>query len=238
MTEIKFKRPTFFPKLDTALHAPLAPDGSPARVSIMERGTNTGGTSAGLAWTLEHAILAPPSVERQEFWILVGGIAVAKIGADRLRAAVPDRACFVDGGVDKIGWFLDTVMQTRIRFVDAQAFAKVDGRDWGPARTLYVDDADRIPAKAWVAVQQSLADGAPVRITGYATVAPCWFSDLAEAARQKRVADGAYVRITIEDAVAAGWYPTGAIAELRRKIPRERFDLLYMAKRPKPKKAA
>ena len=211
--EIRYVRPSLYPKQEAALFAP-------ERYSIVEASTKAGKTVGCLAWIVEQAALE--GGPNRNFWWVAPVYPVTKIAFRRLKSYLPE------------GMFEANESEVWVKLANGSViwFKSGDKPDSLYGEDVYgavIDEATRVKAESWHAIRSTLtATQAPIRIIGNVKGSRNWAYKLARKAESG--ADGFhYAKLTVWDAVEAGIFPAEEAEDAKALLPDAVFRELYLA---------
>ena len=187
------------------------------RFSVVEAGTKSGKTVAGIAWLLEQAMKGKSTY----FWWCAPVFSQASIAYERMKTGLDRRVYHAN----------DTNLTLRLpngSVIVCKSAEKPDnlyGEDVGAA---VIDEASRVREESFFAIRSTLtATKGPVRIIGNVKGRGTWFYKIARRAESDESMH--HARITCRDAVAAGVLDGDEIDSAESDLPSHVFKELYMA---------
>ena len=188
-----------------------------SRWSVVEAGTKSGKTVAGIAWLLEQAMVG----RSRYYWWVAPVYSQASIAYDRMKLGLDRRVYNAN----------DTSLTLRLpngSVIVCKSGEKPDGLYGEDVGAAVVDEASRVREESWHAIRSTLtATRGPARIIGNVKGRSSWFYKLARRAESDESMH--HARITCRDAVAAGVLDQGEIDSAEQDLPSHVFKELYMA---------
>lgn len=211
--EVVYKRPWMYPKQLKAVF-------DKSRYSIIEASTKSGKTVGCLIWLTEEAMKGR---EGYNYWWVAPVYAQTKIAYRRLKRMLPDWTYKYNDSELTITLGNGAV----IFFKGAEKPDHLYGED---VYAAVIDEATRVKEESWHAVRSTLtATRGPIRIIGNVKGRKNWVYKLARKAESGEPGM-AYHKITAIDAVKAGIIDKEEVLDAKRKLPRNVFNELYLAK--------